>query len=76
MMSNARIKIFSFNSTKMTADQIAEIVNKFLENPDIDVETADIEFLPDEYTTISVRYTLRKSRNKNIKKCKKSNNSK
>jgi len=74
-MSNARIKIFSFNSAKTTADDISKIVNNFLENPNIIVDPADIEFIPDEYTTINVRYTLRKSRDKNIKKHKKSNNS-
>ncbi len=76
MMSNTRIQIFSFISCKTTADQMSEIVNEFLQDPNINVDPADVEFLPDDVTTISVCYTLRKTSNKNIKKPKKSTNSK
>ena len=73
-MSNTRIQIFSFISCKTTADQMSEIVNEFLQDPNINVDPADVEFLPDDVTTISVCYTLRKSRNKNIKERSKTSN--
>jgi len=66
-MSNTRVKIFSFNSCKTFSKEMEDEVNAFLERPDIIVDPADVEFIPDEYTTFKVVYTLRKTTNKNKK---------
>ena len=67
-MSSVRIKIFSFDSTKYTALQIEDEINKFLERADIIVQLGDVELILDDVTIVKISYKLRKSRNKNIKK--------
>ena len=64
-MSNARLKIFAFDSAKFTSDQIEDEVNKFLERKDISVDTADVEMMPDDTTIVKIVYKLRKGTNKN-----------
>lgn len=75
-MSNTRIKIFSFNSAKKTTLQIETEVNEFLSRPEIIADPDDVEFIPDEFTTINIRYTLRKNKNKSIKGNSKDKNTK
>lgn len=60
-MSNVRIKIFAFDSTKQTTSQIEDELNNFLERTDISVETSDIVVMPDDTTIVTVVYKLRKS---------------
>ena len=59
-MSNVRLKIWSFNSAKTHAKEICDEVNKFLSDPNIIVEPADIQVLPDDFTVVNVVYKLNK----------------
>ncbi len=58
-MSKVRIKIFAFNSSQKTTDDIEKEVNAFLSRPEIVCDTSDVEFIPDEYTTVKITYSLK-----------------
>lgn len=74
-MSNTRIKIFCFESTKVTSEQIENEVNNFLSKPEIITTPDDIVVtISDDYTTIDIRYKLGKTSDKNPKKPKKTSN--
>lgn len=76
-MSNSRVKIFSFDSTKIKAEEIEKTINEFLERPEVIVDPQDIILHPDDYTVVYISYFLRKEKNsKPSNKSKKSNSKK
>lgn len=69
-MSDTRIELFSFNSTKDTASKISQVVNEFLKRPDIIVEPQDVIVDADETTIVSIVYKIKKKLRKSKSKTK------
>lgn len=66
-MSDIRIKLFAFDSAKITEKQMEDEINNFLSGKDIIVDPVDIEFIPAETSTFKIVYKLRKSGQKTKK---------